>query len=153
KAQTFLGGGFAARAKLDLNSYYVVALNHDATVGVVDPLFGYGGSKLLALVPLESPGEDWVLDASTERLFVTLPASSAVAVIETRTWKLAGRVATPPRPGRIALQPDGGYVWVVCAGEGAADGRAGVIAIDPRELEPVAEIATGREPTAIELSG
>ena len=35
-------------ADLVLNVYYVLTLNGNGTIGVVDPLFGYGGTKLLA---------------------------------------------------------------------------------------------------------
>ena len=44
-----------SRPELDLNTYYVLALNADATITVVDPLFGFGGTKLLALVALPEP--------------------------------------------------------------------------------------------------
>ena len=52
-------GDRLAPPEIDFNQYYVVALNDDATVTVVDPLFGFGGSKLLALVTLPGPGRDW----------------------------------------------------------------------------------------------
>ena len=52
-----------SRPEVDLNVYYVLALNEDATISVVDPLFGYGSSKLLTMVFLHSPGEDWALSA------------------------------------------------------------------------------------------
>ena len=32
-------------AELDLNQFYVLALNNDATITVVDPRFGFGGTK------------------------------------------------------------------------------------------------------------
>ena len=45
-----------------------LALNEDATISVVDPLFGYGNSKLLTMVFLKSPGDSQffaALQAST----------------------------------------------------------------------------------------
>ena len=48
RVQKFIGGGLFARAALDLNAYYVLALNDDPSITVVDPLFGFGGTKLLA---------------------------------------------------------------------------------------------------------
>ncbi len=56
KLSTFLSGSIFSAAELDLNVYYVLALNNDASITVVDPLFGFGGTKLLAMVSLESPG-------------------------------------------------------------------------------------------------
>ena len=35
-----LNAGLNARPDVNLNNYYVLALNHDATISVVDPLFG-----------------------------------------------------------------------------------------------------------------
>ena len=78
-----------ARPDVDLNSYYILALNKSADISVIDPLLGFGGSKLLTLVMMKSPGEDWVLTKDGEKLFVTLPAINQVAVIDTRSWKVA----------------------------------------------------------------
>jgi len=58
KVESFIGGSMLSRPELDLNTYYVLALNQDATISVVDPLFGYGSSKLLTMVFLRSPGEE-----------------------------------------------------------------------------------------------
>ena len=56
-----VAGDRLAPPEIDFNQYYVVALNDDATVTVVDPLSGFGGTKLLALVTLPGPGADWCL--------------------------------------------------------------------------------------------
>ena len=45
--QRYRSGSVFDRPLVDLNVYYVVTLNDDATLGVVDPLFGFGGSKQL----------------------------------------------------------------------------------------------------------
>jgi YVTN family beta-propeller protein len=142
KVESFVGGSLFARPTLDLNTYYVVTLNEDATLSVVDPLFGYGGSKLLAMVFLDSPGEDWALSADGNRLFVSLPEKNRVAVVDTTQWKVTQGIDTPPGPRRIALQPDGQYLWV--AYDGAAGGASGVAVLDPRSLRKVAELPTGR---------
>lgn len=136
KVESFVGGSLLSKPELDLNVYYVLALNQDATISVVDPLFGFGGSKLLALVFLKSPGEDWALSGDGGRLFVSLPESDRVAVVETATWKVVTEVETGPKPRRVVLQPDGQYLWT------AHD--AGVSAIDARSLRKIAEIPTGR---------
>jgi len=135
KVEAFLGGALLSRPELDLNNYYVLALNEDATVSVVDPLFGYGNSKLLAMVFLKSPGEDWVLSADGERLFVSMPDAGAVAVVDTASWKILSEIAAGPHPRRLALQPDGQYLWV------ATD--PGVAALDVRAGRKVADVATG----------
>jgi len=135
KVESFIGGSILSRPTLDLNVYYVLALNHDATISVVDPLFGYGGSQLLAMVFLKSPGEDWALTTAGDRLFVSMPDSNRVAVVESASWKVVSEIETPPRPRRVGLQPDGRYLWV------AHDG--GVAVIDAGSLKQAARISTG----------
>src|SRR5262249_18624284 len=61
KIQSYLAGSMRARPDVDLNSYYILALNKSPDISVIDPLLGFGGSKLLTLVMLKSPGEDWLL--------------------------------------------------------------------------------------------
>ncbi|HSS78256.1 MAG TPA: YncE family protein [Thermoanaerobaculia bacterium] len=139
KVEAFIGGSMLSRPELDLNTYYVLALNDDATISVVDPLFGYGNSKLLTMVFLKSPGEDWVLSADGERLFVSMPGAGSVAVVDTSSWKVRAEIATGPHPRRLALQPDGQYLWVANdAGVSVVDALAG------RALRKVADIATGK---------
>lgn len=155
KIEEFAGGSILTRSELDLNVYYVLALNHDSSVTVVDPQFGYGDTKLLALVRMSSPGEDWSLDADGRRLFVSLPASDAVAVIDTGDWRLETEVGVGPAPGDVALQPDGAYLWVALdgIGEGGEAGEgAGVAVLDVRSLEVVAQLPSDPGPHEIAFS-
>lgn len=140
RIESLVGGGLGDRAQIDLNTYYVLALNDDATISVVDPLFGYGGSKLLAMVWLRTPGEDWALDSNGSRLFVSMPQSNQVAVASTAAWNVFKNIDVGMRPARVALQPDGKYLWVGCDGEGA---ESGVTVIDTGTLQAVARIPTG----------
>ena len=136
RIETFLGGSALARPEVDLNAYYVLALNQDATISVVDPLFGYGSSKLLAMIFLETPGEDWALTENGDRLFVSQPDSDLVAAAETSTWKVEKEIPVGPHPRRLGLQPDGQYVWIVRDG--------GITVLDARGLDRVTDIATGK---------
>ena len=136
KVESFIGGSLLSRPEVDLNVYYVLALNEDATISVVDPLFGYGSSKLLTMVFLKSSGEDWVLSGDAGRLFVSMPDSGAVAVVETGEWKVQTEIETGGKPRRVGLQPDGQYLWA------ATD--SGVTVIDARRLVKVADIPTGK---------
>jgi DNA-binding beta-propeller fold protein YncE len=126
KIQSYLTGSMRARPDVDLNSYYILALNKSADISVIDPLLGFGGSKLLTLVMMKSPGEDWVLTKDGEKLFVTLPAINQVAVIDTRSWKVASYIDTGVKPTSITLQPDQKYVWIGHeGGQPAASGVTG----------------------------
>lgn len=139
KIQSYLTGSMRARPDVDLNSYYILSLNKSPDISVIDPLLGFGGSKLLTLVMLKSPGEDWLLTGDGELLFVTLPAINQVAVITTRSWKVISYIDAGTTPTRITMQPDQHYVWV------ANDGneKDGVTVIDPATLKVAAKIATG----------
>ena len=144
KAEGFLGGSLLARAELDLNVYYVVTLNEEPTITVVDPLFGFGGSKLLARVRLGAPGFDWTMTAEQDQLFVSIPEMDAVALIDTRSWELLTRVAVRGEPRRVALQPDGAYLWV--------DQNEGVSLVGTTALKELARIATGAGPHDLAFS-
>ena len=139
KIQSYLTGSMRARPDVDLNSYYILALNKSPDISVIDPLLGFGGSKLLTLVMLKSPGEDWLLTRDGELLFVTLPAINQVAVITTRSWKVIDYIDAGTHPTRITLQPDDHYIWVA----NGDDKEGGVTVIDPATLKVAAKIATG----------
>ena len=140
KIQAFLQASLASRPEIDLNTYYILALNEDANISVIDPLMGYGTSKLLTMVMLKSPGEDWALSSDKKRLFVTMPKANQVAVVDTSTWKVVSSVDTGERPTRILFQQDQKYLWVGCD---STDGnQSGVTVIDPVGPRAVAFIKT-----------
>src|SRR5678815_29819 len=113
KIQSYLTGSMRARPDVDLNSYYILALNKTPDISVIDPLLGFGGSKLLTLVMMKSPGEDWLLMGDGELLFVTLPAINQVAVITTRSWKVIDYIDAGTSPIRITMQPDQHYICLL----------------------------------------
>ncbi len=135
KIQSYLTGSMRMRPDVDLNSYYVLALNKSPDISVIDPLLGFGGSKLLTLIMLKSPGEDWLLTRDGEKLFVTLPLINQVAVISTRTWKVTNYIDTGVKPTRIVLQPDQQYVWVT--------NEDSVTVIDTAKLTVAAKVESG----------
>jgi YVTN family beta-propeller protein len=142
KVQSYLQGSLRARPDVDLNAYHLLTLNEESNLSVIDPLLGFGGSKLVTLVLLKSPGEDWALTADRSKLFVSMPQSDAVAVVDTTTWKVIAEVGAGARPTRVALQPDGKYLWVIndAGVEGAA---GGVTAVDAATLKVAATFKTG----------
>ncbi len=140
KIQSYLTGSLRMRPDVDLNSYYVLALNKSPDISVIDPLVGFGGSKLLTLVMLKSPGEDWVLTRDGEKLFVTLPLIDKVAVINTRSWQVETYIDTGIKPARITAQPDQQYIWV---GNDDSEKEGGVTVIDVTNLKVAAKISTG----------
>ncbi len=152
KLAGFIGGSLLAVPELDLNVYYVLALNDDATISVVDPLFGFGGSKLLDMIFLESPGEDWAVSADGNRLYVSMPAAGKVAVVDLTTWKVLQNVETRRDPRRVALQGDGHFLWVTHQTSEEGEELSGVTIVDTTTLETVAHVATGRGRHALAFS-
>ena len=140
-AQALANGGLFHRPEIDLNVYYVLTLNDDPTITVVDPRFGFGGTKLLALIPLASRGDDWVLGPGGRRLFVALPDVNQVAIVDTSTWKVSASVPGGIRPHRLAIQPDGRFLWVA-GGVGRLD-DSGVTVLDAADGRIAARIRTG----------
>jgi len=141
KIQSFLQHSFNKRASIDLNTYFVLALNHEPNISVIDPLSGFGGSKLYTLVPLASPGADWELSADKKRLYVSMPLSGQVAVIDTITWKVIANLDAGAKPTRIVLQHDGRYLWV--GNDAAQELGGGISVIDTVTLKIVAQLKTG----------
>ncbi|HJU93247.1 MAG TPA: cytochrome D1 domain-containing protein [Pyrinomonadaceae bacterium] len=146
KIQSFLQGSLRSRPDVDLNAYYLLALNQEANISVIDPLLGFGTSKLLTLVMLKSPGEDWAQKISDEKLFVSMPLINQIAVVDTNTWKVVANIDTGVKPVRVRLQPDGKYLWV------GNDGAASVTVIDTTTLKVVAQVPTGKGHHEVDFS-
>jgi DNA-binding beta-propeller fold protein YncE len=182
KVKSFLGGSLQARPEADLNKYAIITLNRDGTVAVIDPLLGFGGSKLLALVLLGGEGSDWTLTPDHQTLFVSVPVLNEVVAVDTQTWKIARRIPVGRKPQRMALQPDAGYLWVATE-EGASvidvaerrsvanvaargndftfsrdsryafiAGTDGVSVVDVRDPKQVKSVATAKSPVALAYS-
>ena len=149
KTKSFLEGGLFSKPDLDLNAYYVLALNEDGTISVVDPLFGFGGSKLLAMVPLKTRGDDWTLSADQKRLYVSMPDSNEVGVVDTISWEVRASIVTGQSPSRVALQPDQHYLWIANLGSGMETPDRGVTVVNTGNLLTEAHIPTGKGPYEI----
>jgi YVTN family beta-propeller protein len=145
KIGSFLQARLAFRPTNDLNSWYLLAMNDKASISIIDPLVETGSSQmLLDLVLLESPGESWVLDKFQDKLFVSLPGSGKIAVIDTSTWDVTQNIDVGPNPIQVAFQPDYKYLWVGIDGaikEG--DPRGGIAVIESKTEQVVTQIITG----------
>ncbi|HEY0365431.1 MAG TPA: YncE family protein [Pyrinomonadaceae bacterium] len=139
KVQAFLQPSFSSRPTLDLNAYFILALNNEPNISVIDPLSGFGGSKLYTLIPLRSPGEDWALTDDNKRLYVSMPQVNQVAVIDIPTWKVIANVDAGATPTRVALQHDERYLWV----GNDSDSASGVTVIDTATNKIAAQLKTG----------
>lgn len=143
KIGSFLEGTLSTQAEFDLNVFYVLALNEDSSITVVDPLFSYGGTRLLAMIRLSSPGEDWLLNPDQRYLYVTTPLVNQVAVIDTASWEVIHRIDVGVQPTRIRLQPDGKYLWVSCVSISADGSHGEVVVIDAETWQVTERISIG----------
>jgi YVTN family beta-propeller protein len=143
KVSLYLQGIVGIRPMLDLNGYYIVLMNKEPNLYVIDPFVGMAGrTNILTSIRLKEPGTDWVKNADEKRLYVTLAKAGKVAAVETETFKLVSEVDAGENPVRAALQPDGGVLWV---GNDAPEGKeGGVTAIDPAALKKIATVPTGK---------
>lgn len=152
QSKVYMEGTFKTRANADLNAYFVLSLNRTPDIAVIDPFLGFGRTKLYKTVPLQSPGEDWVLAADGRRLFVTMPQAGGVAVVGTDDWKMVATVVAGTAPTRAVLQPDGQRLWVTNDVAPGQPGQSGVTVIDATTLKVTASIPTGAGAHAVAFS-
>jgi DNA-binding beta-propeller fold protein YncE len=135
KIKSFLGGTLRARPQVDLNTYYVLTLNAEPSLAVIDPLLGFGGSKLLTAVTLQSPGTDWAMTADQKLVFVAMPVVNRVAVVDTEGWSVVKNIDVGLKPARVALRD--GELWVL------ADSSLSVIDVSKLEVTRTIDIGKG----------
>src|SRR5205807_2208767 len=148
RVQKLLNTNFLSHPELDLNSYYVLVMNDDSTITIMDPQFSYGNPRLVASLPLAGPGTDWKFSVDQKLLFVSMPLSGKLAVIDTKNWQVIRNIDLGPGLGRISLQPDGRRLW---AAYGSGPGE-GVAAIDVASLQVAGKVETGAGPHEIAFS-
>ncbi len=147
KVQSFVSGTLRARPQVDLNSYFILALNSEPVISVIDPILGFGGSRLYTDIRLPSPGYDWVLTRDQRQLFVAMPTINQVAAISTDSWKVTQTIDVGPKPTHLVLSPDEHTLWV--ANQNADAVASSVTVIDVKTLAVAASLRTGRGPHRI----
>lgn len=146
KVKTFIGGTLLSRAELDLNVYYVLTMNQDATIAVVDPLFGFGGSKLLTMLSLNGPGYDWAINQNQDQVIVSVPSANQLALIDVAGWRVSSTSdqVSLNNPRDLFIQPDQQYLWVL------DDDGVAVFDLDSMQLHD--RINTKAKPVSLEFS-
>ncbi|MGB5079386.1 MAG: cytochrome D1 domain-containing protein [Burkholderiales bacterium] len=142
KVALYMRGIVGLRPMLDLNSYYVLALNRDASISVIDPLVSLArATSTLARIQIARPGADWVKSADGKRIYISMPFAGQVAVVDADRFTVLANVAAGRSPTRVFLQPDGRYLWV--GNDAKAADASGVTVIDTETLKPVKSFLTG----------
>ena len=142
RVATYLQGIVGVRPMIDLNSHFLLVLNRDNSISVIDPVVGITGvTNLFAQINLKRPGADWVLSQDHKRMFVSMPLSGEVAVVNTEIFEVSHEIEAGLQPMRVELQSDGRYLWVGNSPKGVEN--SGVSVIDATDLKPVTFIPTG----------
>ena len=151
KIGMYLKGAVGIRPLVDMNGYYLLVMNHDASITVIDPMVSMAGrTSTLTSVQLKRPAIDWVNHGELKRLYVSMPAAGQVAVVDTESFQVLANIEAGADPMRLVLQPDGRYLWV---GNNARDPAAsGITVIDTRDRKVVMQTATGRGHHEIAIS-
>jgi len=72
---------------LDLNSYYVIVMNKEGSLSIIDPLVSMvGKTSTLGMIRLRGPGSDWIKSQDEKRLFVSIPNTGHLAVVNTEAF-------------------------------------------------------------------
>jgi len=142
RVKTYLQGIVGVRPMIDLNSHFLLVLNRDESISVIDPAVGITGiTNLFAQINLDRPGADWAKTEDQKRLFVSMPTADMVALVDTETFEVAKNIEAGYNPTRAVLQGDERYLWV--GNNSKEAGESGVTVIDTESLEKVAFIPTG----------
>jgi YVTN family beta-propeller protein len=142
KIGLYLRGVVGIRPMVDLNSYYVVLLNNDSSIAVVDPVVSMAGAtSTLASLTLNAPGADWAASDRERRLYISLPRVGQVAVVDTENFKVVNSIPAGKTPVRVALQPDRRYLWV--GNNASEEAQGGVTVIDTETQKTVGFIGLG----------
>ena len=142
RVTTYLQGIVGIRPMIDLNAHFLLVLNADSSISVIDPAVGITGiTNLFAQINLDQPGADWAKTSNQKRIFVSMPLANSVALVDTESFKVIGEVPAGENPTRVELQGDERYLWV---GNNAPDAENnGVSVIDTDSFKQVAFVQTG----------
>ena len=143
RVSLYLQGIVGVRPMIDLNNQYLLAMNRDNSISVIDPKVGITGiTNLFAQINIDKPGADWVMTEDDKRLFVSMPQADEVALVDTDTFKVVKDLDAGKQPTRVELQGDERYLWV--GNNSSKVEESGVTVIDADALKWLAFIPTGR---------
>jgi len=131
----------------DLNGHYLLALARSPQVVVLDPVKGFGRTRLYTTVLLPGVGSDWAATPDDRRIFITVPEAGKLAVVNTHSWRVDTLLAAGARPSRTAMDR-AGRVWVT----DDAGAQSTVRVIDAETLAERAVLPVGAGPHVIAFS-
>jgi DNA-binding beta-propeller fold protein YncE len=142
----YLSGTLDRRPAIDLNSYFILGMNRDSTISVIDPMINVGGmTNLFSVIILQARAQDWEMVPQQARLFVTMPSLDRIAVVDLDAFLVEDNVDVGGTPEAIVVEPGGQRVWIPLGGE------SGVSVVDAESLS-VRSLDTGPGSGAIAFS-
>mgnify|MGYP003439398719 FL=1 len=124
----YLSGNLIERPLLDLTGYFVLTLDAESSVSILDPSVSFSGrSSLYGAMKLDGKGFDWARTSDDMRLFIALPAEKKMAIADLQTMALRDHVSLPGQPTRLVLQPDERLLWVGLTGTEPEENAAEII--------------------------
>ena len=165
RVATYLQGIVGIRPMIDLNSHFLLVMNRDNSISVIDPAVGITGvTNLFTQINLSRPGADWVLNDDNKKLFVSMPATGKVALADTESFKVTHEIEAGEELMRVELQRDQRYIptgpghheIAFTDGDRYAfvtnrDGGT-VTVIDVQSLEKLGDVETGPKPMSVAYS-
>jgi hypothetical protein len=151
-AASFVRGASLAVPAVDLNTFYILVLGGDASVSVIDPRIGFGGSRLIGLGTFDATATDWALTPDHAVLAVAQPSIDQIALLDTGDWNIRSRIAVPGA-ARLALTPNGRLLlasYRVMSDGKEADSGVAVVDLGITAAAP-SRIATGTGPHDIAI--
>lgn len=124
----YLSGNLVNRPLLDLTGYFVLTMDAEPSVSVLDPSVSFSGrSSLYSAMKLDGKGFDWIKTSDDMRLFIAIPHQKKLAIVDLQTLTIQDHVALPGQPTRVVLQPDERLLWVGLTGTAAEDNAIEII--------------------------
>lgn len=142
RVELFHTSSIGARPLLDLSSFFLMVLDDQPSLTVIDPAVSVGGATS-TVARIELPGRpmDWVATSDDRQVFVSIPQSDQVAIIDTETFRREATLDAGDQPLRVGLQPDQRLLWV---GNDSSDPRkSGVTVIDVPSRTTLKTFITG----------
>lgn len=132
----YLNGSVGTRPLVDLNGYFVLLMNADHTVAVIDPNTRFAGkTNLYSMINLAGKGFDWTKTNDDRRVFVSIPSKGQIGVIDGVEARLLAHIKVARSPGRIALTPNERVLWV--GYDGQDRNPSGIQLVDAVRLKPI----------------
>jgi len=154
RISNYLSGNLVQQPLLDLTGYYVLSMDAEPSISVMDPSVSFSGrSSLYTAMQLEGVGFDWIKTSDDAQLYVALPNEKKLAVADLQMLQIQDTVALQGKPTRLALQPDERLLWIGQTGDIPKENRVSVFDTVNNELVADFPVSTGYHEFAFSSNG